>query len=200
MPIMQDINDTAAEWLRSDKGVNKNYTHSYLEFYSMMFEHLRHQPINILEIGISKGGSMLIWDKYFDNAETKIYGIDKKYYSGWGAYLTSPRITTIVCDATTLDPEKLKLPKFNIIIDDASHKVRHQSAVFKLLWPLVLPSGYYIIEDNDPHENGDESIKQLLDLHNFEVHDFRKASGRWDDVLLISKKPALGIPGTARVQ
>jgi hypothetical protein len=42
-------------------------------------------------------------------------------------------------------------------VDDASHQGEHTRSSFDLLWPLVQPGGYYVIEDwtvalrDDPH-------------------------------------------------
>jgi hypothetical protein len=38
-------------------------------------------------------------------------------------------------------------PRFDIIIDDASHASYHQQLAFKTLWKQLAPGGLYIIED-----------------------------------------------------
>ena len=47
---------------------------NYGDIYDKHFAPYRDQQINILEIGVLKGGSMRIWEKYFPKAN--IFGID----------------------------------------------------------------------------------------------------------------------------
>lgn len=44
---------------------------------------------------------------------------------------------------------------FDIVIDDGSHQPAHQILSFETIWPMVNPSGYYVIEDMHPfYANG----------------------------------------------
>jgi hypothetical protein len=38
-------------------------------------------------------------------------------------------------------------PTWDLIAEDASHDGRLSAATFKLLWPLVSPGGFYVLED-----------------------------------------------------
>ena len=53
----------------TDKGSN-----SYLEKYEKYFGHLVKNKINLLELGIYKGGSLLMWRDYFKKGT--IVGLD----------------------------------------------------------------------------------------------------------------------------
>jgi hypothetical protein len=118
--------------------------HGYCEVYEKAFNHLRSANIKILEIGVFYGASLRTWRDYFVNAE--IHGID----------LDVERCGTID-DVTlhqlnvdnTLELEKLsnKFGPFDIIIDDASHTMKHQQKTFNTLWPKLAPGGYFVIED-----------------------------------------------------
>jgi hypothetical protein len=61
----------------SHEGRPAHKWHHYLEIYERHFEPLRQQrqPLRILELGVSHGGSLQVWRKYF-GAEACIVGID----------------------------------------------------------------------------------------------------------------------------
>ena len=48
--------------------------HGYTAFYEKYFENIRDQKLQILEIGIADGKSLLMWSDYFKNST--IIGID----------------------------------------------------------------------------------------------------------------------------
>ena len=54
-------------------GTNKVW-HGYPSFYEKLFNDIRLNPLNFLEIGIDQGGSLFAWQEYFSNST--IYGID----------------------------------------------------------------------------------------------------------------------------
>jgi hypothetical protein len=47
----------------------------YFEIYDRYFTKYRNQPVNILEIGISHGGSLQLWRKYFGE-QAQIFAVD----------------------------------------------------------------------------------------------------------------------------
>ena len=53
---------------------DKGREHSYIEYYEQWFEPRRHTPVQLLEIGVMTGGSMLLWQQYFD--DVLLAGID----------------------------------------------------------------------------------------------------------------------------
>ena len=62
------------------------------------------------------------------------------------------------------------LGPYDLIVDDASHKAKHQVIGFDLYWPLVKPGGWYVVEDlywrnyaSDPGH--DSMIKKLHTIH-----------------------------------
>ena len=52
----------------TDKGPDAVYwrKHCYTEFYGPLFDHLKDKPINMLEIGVNWGGSILMWDDFLN--------------------------------------------------------------------------------------------------------------------------------------
>jgi hypothetical protein len=160
----------------------------YLPAYSEQFAPYRQgfplpdgttRPINILEIGVSQGGSLQLWRKYFGPSAV-IFGID-----------INPKCTAI--DDTDLnvrigsqtDPEFLgsvvaEMGIVDIVIDDGSHIASHQRATFNHLFPLLTDRGIYVVEDlhtaywydfeGGPRRRGTfiEVIKDIID----DMHDW----------------------------
>jgi len=103
-------------------------------------------PLRLLEIGVSKGGSLEIWKKYFGETAL-IYGIDIdercREISIPGVEI---RIGSQV-DQAFLSSVLKELGDPQIIIDDGSHHADHLSLTLEMLWPHLQDGGVYIIED-----------------------------------------------------
>jgi cephalosporin hydroxylase len=133
-------------------------SHGLIAEYDKIFENIKNNPLNILEIGIYRGGSLQWMAEYFPKAT--ILGID----------LAIPeipnldsRITMVPCDQN--DSNQLRLigetyGPFDIIIDDGCHYAKETRHTFNNLWPFIKQNGMYIIEDfiagywNDPRFAG----------------------------------------------
>jgi hypothetical protein len=127
---------------------DKYWTHNYTRYYDEHVGWLRDQRIKILEIGVSYGGSLLLWKRAFPKA--RIYGIEIQKTKWRRMLRRQSRIQ--VCVGNAADPvflrEKiLPLGRFNMIVDDASHVPEDQLVAFTELWPRVARNGYYVIED-----------------------------------------------------
>ena len=114
---------------------------NYGPIYDRHFADYREQPINILEIGVLKGGSMRLWEKYFPKAN--IYGIDideecQQYESNRTKIFIGDQ-----GDVSFLRNVKAKIPRIDIIIDDGSHRAKDQKITFEemyyhLKWFMLL--------------------------------------------------------------
>lgn len=120
----------------------------YLEQYDPIFQPWLDKNITILEVGVKKGGSVLLWKDYFPTAQ--IVGIDISLPK---EFAQTERIrlfegdqadTKFLSDvATQTAPEG-----FDIIIDDASHLGELTKTTFWHLFDNHLkPNGLYVIED-----------------------------------------------------
>jgi hypothetical protein len=123
--------------------------HHYLEIYERHFEPLRRHlgAPRVLELGVSRGGSLQLWRKYF-GASAKIAGID-----------LDPACAARVDSGTSIvigdqsDPKTLAAALdrlgggVDIVIDDGSHLGAHQIASFKYLYPRLSECGLYLCED-----------------------------------------------------
>ena len=125
----------------TDKGPN------YLGFYEAFFAPHRSRPINMLELGLHRGGSAQMWRDYFPYGQ--IFGVDINPVS----LPDTTRIHLFVGDATDCGlydrmERETGIGQFDIIIDDASHMGAHTRTSFEYLFKERLVSGgIYVIED-----------------------------------------------------
>jgi len=120
----------------------------YLTEYDRLFHDYRDKPVRLLEIGIQNGGSFDIWLKYFSNAAALV-GCDINPECARLSYY-DPRIAVIVGDANAPEVSQQvfqRSPKFDIIIDDGSHRSSDIIKSFALYFPQVTEGGIYIAED-----------------------------------------------------
>jgi tetratricopeptide (TPR) repeat protein len=120
----------------------------YLRHYEQEFARFRHQDINLIEIGVFRGASLNVWEKYFSRAT--IVGID--IMPDCTVYEGGRKVVAI---GSQIDPDFLagvtaKYPP-TIIVDDGSHIADHVQVSFEVLFPRLLPGGCYVIEDVTAH-------------------------------------------------
>ncbi len=189
-----------------DKNINTG-CHNYIPGYTSLFESIRHNVKNMLEIGIGSiengqmggvihlgyqtGNSLKCWSEYFTNAS--IYGIDLYPHPE----LNSDKIKTFVADQSSSEQLDNVINVINnnidIIIDDGSHCGDHQVFSFMHLSKYLSNNGIYVIEDIQP-----ENIDKFKDLTifpsqfanyikvNFDIKQFdtRETIGRADDFMI----------------
>lgn len=118
--------------------------HWYTPHYQRYFQPLKGKRLNLLEIGVGGGESLRMWKAYF--RKSRIVGID--LYDK--TCFCENRIDIRQCDQT--DSELLhrlsnEFGDFDIVIDDGSHLNEHVITTFRVLFPLLRPSGIYVVED-----------------------------------------------------
>ncbi len=119
--------------------------HCYTEFYGPLLEHLTDRPINLLEIGVRWGGSILMWRDFFPKAE--IYGVDIDLKQTT-VNVDVDRVKLFQGNACGPDfPKVFGGTKFDVIINDAHHRVDHQTAYFNMYRHHLNKGGYLICED-----------------------------------------------------
>ncbi len=117
----------------------------YFDVYDRYLQRFIGKEFTLLEIGVSNGGSLQIWKKYFGD-KVKIVGIDidpKTMY-------TEPQIQTFCgsqSDPKFLDSVLRQVGVPDVIIDDGSHIQQDVIASFNFLFPILSNNGVYIIED-----------------------------------------------------
>jgi demethylmacrocin O-methyltransferase len=120
--------------------------HNYTKVYAQYFHPLRKKKIKFLEIGIYKGDSVKLWDRYFKNGDLHFIDITSEYIQYY-----SPTAHYHYADQSNFqEMEKLASSlgsNFDIIIDDGGHRMEQQIISFQALFPHVKSGGLYIIED-----------------------------------------------------
>lgn len=165
----------------TDKAAGHSYDLVYPELLSK-YENV--EDFTMLEVGTWRGHSMAIWSELFPDG--KIYGSDIDYSpleidpEEYGNMIIIP-------EGSQDDPNTFKgLPKFDFIVDDASHQKDLTMKTFQILKFYLKEGGTYVIEDvNDWSELGSYPEKFLS---NFTRIDLREVKGRLYDVVLVYVK------------
>ncbi len=120
---------------------------SYLNNYEKFFSSFRDEDTKLLELGVYKGGSILMWGEYFKNGT--IVGLDindpeielpQNVYFEKGDQRNKKLLEDI--------SKKYTKGGFDIIIDDASHYGNFTEAGFLICFRNLLKTGgIYVIED-----------------------------------------------------
>jgi hypothetical protein len=118
----------------------------YFDVYERYFSIYKNKPVNILEIGISHGGSLQMWRKYFGEA-ANIFAIDingecKKFEDAKTKIFIGSQE-----DEVFLKELYKQLPELDILIDDGGHTMKQQLTTFNILLPIVKDGGIYMVED-----------------------------------------------------
>lgn len=164
----------------------------YFDIYEKHFSQYRGKKVNMLEIGISHGGSLQLWKKFF-GADAHIYAIDinpdcKK--------LEEENTTIFIgsqSDKAFLENVMVQLPELDIILDDGGHTMIQQLVSFETLYLKVKEGGLYVVEDTHTsywtefhgglRQSGTfvEYAKGLID-HLYEHHIHDKTAITFDDI------------------
>ncbi len=118
----------------------------YFPIYERYFSRYINQPINFLEIGVFKGGSLNMWKNYF-GPNARIIGID---INPECKIFETPQINVRIGDQSDtkfLNSIVDEFGAFDIILDDGSHQMHDILTSFNFLYPNLKNNGVYFIED-----------------------------------------------------
>ena len=166
---------------------DKETVHSYIGgLYEKLFEPLKDECLDILEIGVKYGGSIKLWNDFFTNSTITGIDIEDKFDA---TIKSNPRIKLLVADACLPETVNL-LQSYDFIIDDGSHKVVDQAHVVANYQKLLKTNGVMIIEDveNDEVLNILHKTAERCNYSRIEVVDLRHIKGRYDDLMLVLQK------------
>lgn len=160
---------------------------SYISNYEEFFSNIRDLEMNFLEIGINRGGSLLLWAEYFKHS--RIYGIDasSRISNEFDRYIKNknlgkriiPFLNTVIPDLSVSLKKRqsffntlFNTLKFDIILDDGAHTYAHTKAAYDVLFNDYLnPGGIYILEDwgtsyfpdwVDGSESGSDGMAKMI--------------------------------------
>ena len=182
------------EELVDNSRTDKNTIHSYLPLYQKLLRKKRKTAKNVLEVGISRGGSIKLWHDFFTNA--KIYGLDTiNSYEVWNAIKNKDRIILhTYTDAYNIEIFTSnflnKNIKFDFMLDDGPHTLESMIQFIKLYSQIMTPDGILIIEDVQSWDwisilisEVPENLKEFI-----KVYDLRHIKGRYDDIVFTIDK------------
>ncbi len=119
----------------------------YFEIYDRYFNRYIDKDVVVLEIGVSQGGSIDLWKKYFGD-KLRYYGVDinpkcKQFESENVFILIGSQE-----DPVFLEGLKKELPDIDILIDDGGHSMKQQILTFEVMYDKIKDNGIYFCEDN----------------------------------------------------
>jgi hypothetical protein len=180
-PRLSDLTQAVDPSLRSDKD------DEFLAFYQDVLGPLRDGPLNILEVGVFRGGSTLLLASFFPNA--RILGVDIREPPGlFFAELDRLGLADRVSISMVSQADGPALwaaiesafgaEQLDLVIDDASHMYRETRSTFQIVFgDRLKEGGLYAIEDwgcgywpgwPDGHLDGRHGlprlVKELIDL------------------------------------
>jgi hypothetical protein len=155
---LQDIGSKT----NTDKSRHSYKGISYLDIYDNLFQSVRLDVKNFVEVGVLNGSSLKMWKEYFPNAQ--IHGIDinpkcKQY--------EEDRINIYIGDQNDdqfLSKISKEIPEIDIFLDDGSHITQHQIKTFNHLFNNIKKGGFFVIEDlrNSYEEfNKDHDLRKI---------------------------------------
>lgn len=180
------MSETLRELFYSHEGRLVHKWDHYFDVYERLFSRYRGESVTMLEIGVSHGGSLQLWRRYF-GPQAKIYAIDVNPEC---AKLQEPGTRIFI--GSQADPEFLRsvageLPELDIVLDDGGHTMQQQLTSMRELFPKVRAGGLYVVEDTHtsywPAFGGGlrragtfiEYSKELIDsLHDHHIGDAQK--------------------------
>ena len=215
---MNELTKIAGKYAHAtDKAPSTTYEikHSYTEFYGSIFHHMRGRWLNVLEIGIRWGGSLLMWKDFFGE-DSQIYGIDPNlehivvdlggeknvHLLSANAYDDVTAAVHPLADLTGKGDWKptLELPpshpinrclskgiKFDIIIDDGIHSKETQLFVLNNYRKILNPHGFICAEDVLSPENANWIIENFEgDKNRISLVDRTKCeTAHWDERIIV---------------
>jgi len=119
---------------------DKEWFHGYGKFYKETFNQFdRNAPLDILEIGTQKGGSLLAWKEYFPNSN--VTGVDIVDVVPEEYRLDT--VTRVISDIKDWKDTR----EWDIVIDDGSHYLPDVVYVISQYCHKLKVDGVLVIED-----------------------------------------------------
>ncbi|HVR74486.1 MAG TPA: class I SAM-dependent methyltransferase, partial [Planctomycetota bacterium] len=108
----------------------------YFDVYERYLERFRGKPLNVLEFGVSHGGSLQMWKAYF-GPKARIYGVDMDPRC---KAVEEDRIEVRIGDQADRDflrGLRAELPRIDVLMDDGGHTMAQQIATLEEMFPHV---------------------------------------------------------------
>jgi cephalosporin hydroxylase len=133
------------DFLTNDQKPIHKWVH-YFPIYERHFSSWRNKSLTFLEIGVFRGGSLQMWQRFFGPL-ARIVGIDVDPQCKTHE---SPGIFVRIGDQS--DPAFLQsvIEEFgvpDIVLDDGSHRMDHIASSFQFFYPKMYKNAIYMVED-----------------------------------------------------
>jgi hypothetical protein len=140
------------EWFFAE-GNKKLKTSKWLHYFEIYERHFKKfigkSPV-ILEIGVQEGGSIEMWNHYFDGRCT-VLGLDiDPRCLGVRDRLGADNVTILIgnqADRGFWQKFRSEYPRLDIIVDDGGHRMDEQIVTFEELYRHMSDDGVYLCED-----------------------------------------------------
>jgi len=177
---------------------DKSTIHSYDKIYDSIFKPYVDKEGSLLEIGVYGGGSLLLWQEYFN--KMKIIGLDIQNIVPYTVFeMYNPdRVKYFLEDAYSDETinflKRNNLDKYDIIIDDGPHTEESQLRFVDLYLRMVHKNGLLVIEDVLSFDTVGKIVDRVHSIlepehesdYDITVYDKRGcAKKRYDDLLLV---------------
>jgi hypothetical protein len=180
--------------LIDDTRTDKNSWHNYLETYERKFKRIKYSALNVLEIGIDKGGSIKLWHDYFPNAT--IYGLDVMHIDQVDPIIKNNDRIKLMTSTNAYDLDMInrefvdKGIRFDMILDDGPHSFDSMLFFAKYYSKLLTNDGILILEDVQSMDWLSSIITSFdsEDIRKVQVIDLRPIRNVYDDILVIFDK------------
>lgn len=139
------MNDLEKYFVENKGNLIHKWKH-YFEIYNRHFFRFRNKEVNIVEFGVSHGGSLQMWKHYFGKG-AKIFGVD---IDPDCKMLEEEQVEIMIGDQEDrnfLKSIAAKIPRIDILIDDGGHTMKQQINTFEELFSHISPIGVYLCED-----------------------------------------------------
>ena len=158
-------------------GTDKNRCRKWGHCYGWAYDHIfkpfdRNGKLDIMEVGIEYGGSLLAWKEFFPNANVSGIDILDRVEN------KVPGVEYIICDVKEFKPNK----EYDIVIDDGSHRLNDVLCTVRN-FKLKL-GGVMVIEDCKVSGHWYEAIKKRT-KYSIEAIDLREIYKQHDDFLIV---------------
>ena len=138
----------------------KVVSHGYAKIYEKYFYRYKEKRLNIIELGSFYGNASAAFFFFFKNSQIYSADINPDMY-----IYRSKRLKNFFTDTSSrssIENDIIKKNvKFDLIIEDASHMLKDQIISLFILFKILKPGGYFIIEEIDfPEKREDMRVNQ----------------------------------------
>ena len=130
---------------KNEKNLIHKWDH-YFEIYDRHFKKYKGKDVVLLEVGVSRGGSLQMWSDYFGKG-SKFFGIDIDPRCKEFENENTKIFIGSQSDRKFLGYVKDNIPPVDILIDDGGHYMNQQIILFEELFGYVKKNGVYLCED-----------------------------------------------------